>query len=52
MELLFILWLGYMVWIGTRTKEQTQNHLALMWVIMFGMTAVSFCYALIRYLLK
>lgn len=51
MEILFILWLAYMVFIGTRTAEQRQNHLALLWASMALMLLVSLLYVLGRVLL-
>lgn len=34
MELLIPIWIVYALWLGTRTEEQQQNHLALLWVLM------------------
>lgn len=50
MEVLIVFWLAYMVFIGTRTAEQRQNHLAMLWSIMALMTIVSILYALRRVL--
>ena len=52
MEVLLIAWVAYIVYIGTRSKQQTQNHLALMWAIMIGMTVLSVGYNLIGYAIK
>ncbi len=51
MEILFILWLAYMAFIGTRTAEQRQNHLALLWGSMALMLLASLLYVLGRVLL-
>ncbi len=51
MEILFILWLAYMVFIGTQTAEQRQNHFALLWLSMALMMLASLLYVLGRVLL-
>lgn len=51
MEILFILWLAYMAFIGTRTAKQRQNHLALLLASMALMLLVSLLYVLGRVLL-
>ena len=48
MTALFVLLITYMLFIGTRTAEQRQNHLALLWVSMAVMITLSILYSLGR----
>jgi len=41
MEFAIILWLGYMVYLGTRNVGQQQNHLLLLWIVMLTGIVVS-----------
>lgn len=48
MELIAIAWVAYMIFIGTRTAEQRQNHLAVIWLSMAVMVIASVVYNLLR----
>lgn len=49
MEFAIILWLGYMVYLGTRNVGQQQSHLLLLWIVMLAGIVMSVLYQLFRH---